>query len=164
MTAPQNGHLPALKFLAITHVIVIALYFGLIGTGTWRTDEYSTLTQYRDRGLEFLAYRITHWSPRPFSEAIIFVYSTIVNATHFQLTTAALFITWTGLLSSIALPFFAFNNSQIHRHARVLIVALPITLTLSLASTGEVFYWPFGAFAYMPTISTLAIMFGLAFW
>lgn len=55
--------------------IIFLLYFYLIPIGHWQ-DEYTTFTYISQNNSHFI-YRIFHWSPRPLSEIIIFLYAKI---------------------------------------------------------------------------------------
>lgn len=137
---------------------------GLIGAGHWQIDEYHTISEYRKYGIDYLWMRVIGWSPRPFSETLIYFYSALVNKTHLPHTAWILALLWLGLIFSTSLPFFRYRNSSTPRVVRLLITLLPLYLTLATAKTAEVFYWPFGAAAYIPTVATITIIFGILQW
>lgn len=154
--------LPVLLLAGIT--LTLASYMGLVGVGHWQIDEYHTISTYRTYGVDYLWFRMMTWSPRPFSETLIYFYSTLVNQVQRPLTTEFLSILWSSLILSLALPAWFFKKSDVPTVARLIFVLLPIYLTFTVAKTGEVFYWPFGAAAYIPTIAAISVMLGTLAW
>lgn len=145
-------------------ILALFSYMGLVGVGHWQIDEYHTISTYRTYGLDYLWFRLITWSPRPFSETLIYFYSLLVNQLQRPLTTGFLSILWSGLILSLVLPARVFNKSEVPAVVRLIFGLLPIYLTVTVAKTGEVFYWPFGAAAYIPTIAAISVMFGILAW
>lgn len=160
-TKPLNTHL---LFLSGMVFLLLLGYAGLLGTSTWRQDEYYTLARYQTEGTHFLWHRIIAWSPRPFSELLIYLYAQLVNTTKLQLTPLMMGLVWFGLFFSIGMGVHITQNTRISIGTRVLPVVLPVILTLSISKTGEVFYWSFGSVAYMPTISAILLMLAILIW
>lgn len=164
MTNPSPIVLRLLTVAALIQVVLLLTFAGLLGGATWRPDEYDTLARYHQEGISFLWHRISRWSPRPFSELLIYFYATVVNSTHLQLIPLVMGLMWGGMLFSIGLIAVWFRHLAVSVSARLLPVLLPVVLTLSSAKTGEVFYWPFGSMAYMPTVSALLVMLAILIW
>jgi hypothetical protein len=159
----KSSHLPLTVLSGVAFILLLG-YAGLLGTSTWRPDEYDTLARYRTEGTHFLWHRIIAWSPRPFSELLIYFYAKLVNTTKLQLTPLIMGMVWFGLFFSIGMGIHITQKTRIPIGIRALPVTLPIILTLCIAKTGEVFYWPFGSMAYMPTISAILLMLTLLIW
>lgn len=161
----QNNNIRHLVFaIGAIHAILITAYAGFIGTGMWHFDEYETFFQYKIIGFDFLWLRISTWSPRPFSEILIYLYALATNATQNQLIIIILSAIWIALIASVIIPAAKLKNSSQNFSFRILPLLLPLTLTLSGTKTGEVFYWPMGSLAYMPFISSLLVMLGILIW
>lgn len=156
-------HLPLIVLSGVAFILILG-YAGLLGTSTWRPDEYDTLARYRTEGTHFLWHRIIAWSPRPFSELLIYFYAALVNATKLQLTHLIMGLVWFGLFFSIGMGIILTQKTRVPIGIRALPVILPTILTLCIAKTGEVFYWPFGSMAYMPTISAILLMLAILIW
>jgi hypothetical protein len=72
-----------LCWIALAIVLVtIAVHLGLVDIGQWAYDEFAIISSYRDNGLLALSTRLFHWSPRPISEILIWIYGCLVNWTH----------------------------------------------------------------------------------
>ncbi len=133
----------------------VLAYMGMAGAGFWHEDEYIVIAGMRQPGWRFILGRLA-WSPRPFSEAVFYFYTSAVN--HFQAPLVASFITllWIFLLAAILLAAW-------DRHSRF--GALGGLALLSSLLTGgrieEVFYWPAGAVAYIPTLAAMMVLFFL---
>ena len=91
-----------------------AVHLGLVDIGQWAYDEFAIISSYRDNGLIALSTRLFHWSPRPISEILIWIYGCLVNWTHRPLIGAFLGLLWLTLISA---PLIAFV--QIRKDFRV---------------------------------------------
>jgi hypothetical protein len=104
-----------LCWIALAIVLVtIAVHLGLVDIGQWAYDEFAIISSYRDNGLIALSTRLFHWSPRPISEILIWIYGCLVNWTHRPLIGAFLGLLW---LTLISVPLIAFV--QIRKDFRV---------------------------------------------
>jgi hypothetical protein len=147
-----------LSFAWLTSLLVALL--GLIGLGQWQFDEYVDLTGYRQSAWHHVLYRL-QWSPRPISELLLALYGMAVNHTHRQLTGPFLGALW--CLFIIAGLFTAFSEDPArHRASRwnkaLAGLALLCYFPLQSDST-ELFYWPAGAVAYLPTLAASLLLF-----
>ena len=95
-------------------LVTIAVHLGLVDIGQWAYDEFAIISSYRDNGLIALSTRLFHWSPRPISEILIWIYGCLVNWTHRPLIGAFLGLLWLTLISA---PLIAFV--QIRKDFRV---------------------------------------------
>lgn len=164
MTYKTRFIYPLLSIFSVIFLTLLLAYGGLLGTSTWRPDEYDILARYRTEGISFLWHRVMFWSPRPFSELLIYFYATLVNSSHLQLIPLIMSLVWSGLVFSIGLSVYLLRNTGVSFGIRMLPILLPVVLTLCIAKTGEVFYWPFGSMAYMPTISAILAMLAILIW
>ncbi len=129
---------------------VVGAFAGLIPLAVWH-DEYFTLYQFHAQGLPYLGERLLHWSPRPFSELIAYLYSLAVYRFHAPLLIWVLLPCW--LLLGVALLLPVWRNTQ----GRVVTATLWAMLLLG-APTAELFYWPISAMAYLPTLAAAAVL------
>ena len=137
---------------AVFFVAIVAAYAGLISAGHWQ-DEYSSFTSFREHGWEGLYLRIVNWSPRPFSELLLFVYSRISDSLEAPLITEALAFLWMFLATSIfVVPLVlrrVFSDNASLWQTLVLGAAL-FCLLLVGHPVAEYFYWPQSSVAYIP--------------
>ncbi len=107
------------------------------------------LGNYRIGGIQTLTGRVFHWSPRPFSELLIFAYSELANHTgrpFIAISLAACWILW------LVLTFLAASVGSDRRASLLFWSAISALLLLS-GPIQEMFYWPMGTFAYLPTVT-----------
>jgi hypothetical protein len=141
---------------------VIGAYMSLMPIGHWQTDEYATLRAIKLNGTEFLRERLATWSPRPFSELLIYLYAKAVETWSGQLIGPVLAPVWGMLLiCAIAPAAIAWK-----RHGVNLVFALIVPLSLLCMfllghPVSEIFYWPMGALAYIPTLAAIVLIHGL---
>ncbi|CAG9255584.1 conserved membrane hypothetical protein [Paraburkholderia unamae] len=144
---------------ALTFLAAIAAYAGLISGGHWQ-DEYYNFYRLRDEGLPFLFYRILAWSPRPLSEALVYLYGIAVIQSGRPLIGWVLGITWIAtVLSIVVVPacYAARRNRTIVAVAGLALFAL----FLANHPTAEMYYWPEASLAYMPALAAICAMFWL---
>ena len=131
----------------------MALHLRLLPQGGWR-DEFFTFGFFRENGLPGLLYRFLHWSPRPLSEAVIWLYWLAVRAAHRPLVAPALLVAW-----AIAAMFLAMAIAPWRGPGRVARLALWLGLAAAMLLAGPVsnlYYWPLGALAYLPALGAAA--------
>src|SRR5204863_7510522 len=136
------------------------LYLGLIGLGQWQADEYADFAMFRSKGWQFFSERM-RWSPRPISEFLLLIYGWIVNLLHRPIIVPFLAVLWAGFLAA-GLSTFLQIRSQRSRHENRLCLIAALTLMALFLTTGgltEVFYWPVGAAAYLPTLAATLLLF-----
>jgi hypothetical protein len=144
--------------------IIIALHFGLVNVGQWANDEFSIVSSYRDDNWTTLSDRLIRWSPRPFSELLIWAYACLVNWTHKPLIGVFLGSLWLTLIFAPVISFLQIRNNFSGGPRKPLaflsLFAFGlIALFLLEHSPGELFYWPVGAAAYLTTLSAITLCF-----
>lgn len=148
-----------IRFTACFCLVLIFLgYARLIPLGRWQLDEFSEFYKMRATPLYFFE-RLT-WSPRPVSELLYGAYGWAVNHFHQPLIVPFLGLLWLILLvSALYTPAQRFFE----RGERVWPILLVSLTLLALAVSGgdatEVFYWPAGAVAYIPTLAAILLLF-----
>lgn len=145
----RTTRLSARLAIAVSFATLIA-FAGLIPAGRWH-DEYLTLHEYHQSGLDFLWHRLIQWSPRPLSEMLVYFYGLAVYHTGLPLIGAFITPFWVALVAAVLWPWI--------RNRRLL---LPTAVLLAMLLLGhpvaEVFYWPFGVVAYLPTLTAAALL------
>jgi hypothetical protein len=137
-------------------VLVISIYAGLIPLSLWWADEYAVLPSFSGNGGGYLG--LLYWIPRPFSNALIAIYAFFVNQFHSQFIVPTLSILWlTTLLCVISPPLFRLKNAKSSTLVCLLLSLSLFAACLQNHPIREMFYWPFGAFAYLPTLAGLCI-------
>ena len=140
----------------ICMVAILALHLGLLTRGAWAGDEYAAISRYRDQGVAFLWFRFWSWSPRPLSEALIWLYAAAVVAARQPLIVPALAGFWALM---IAAPFIALFRCARDTVAPRALSAVTILAFIVLGQhVAAVLYWPFGAVAYAPVIAALLFL------
>ncbi len=143
----------ALVVLAfVVFSVILTAYFGLVPLGSW-FDEFETVDVYARGGWDSLASRLLRWSPRPFSELLIFLYAQLVRSLRTPLIGPMLAALWVMLgVSVVAVPLAgrrAFLSGTSWRQAILLSLGL-WCLMLVGHPVSEFFYWPLGSVAYIP--------------
>lgn len=135
--------------------LILAAYIGLIPLGHWQ-DEFAVLPVYTVDGWNGLLSRLISWSPRPFSELLIFAYAHMVEHYHSSLIGSMLSALWLMLsISILAVPIIACQAfpSAMSRWQIILLSLGLYCLMLVGHPVSEFFYWPQGAAAYIPAIA-----------
>jgi hypothetical protein len=139
---------------------VVLGYAGLIGLGQWQADEYDDFARLAQNGWSALWLRLS-WSPRPLSETLFYSYGWIANHLERPLIVPFLGALWLGFVA--AGLFTALQAWQERRDGPAWPGVLVATsLMASFVAGGgltEVFYWPAGAVAYLPTLSATLLLF-----
>ena len=144
---------PPLWMLAgafLLSVLVILGFAWLIPAGRWGADEFGNFAGLRSYGRLYIPLRLT-WSPRPFSECLLALYGVLCLVTKKALIGPVLAALWLGLgvalwrASRRTLPALVF-------------VAVLFALFVSGHPTGEMFFTPIVAIAYIPTIAAFAYL------
>jgi hypothetical protein len=128
---------------------LLAMHLALLPQGQW-FDEYFTFSFLRSWGLAGVMIRLRHWSMRPVSELLAYLYCRLVIATGRPLIVPVLAFAWAilfGFLTAAIRPWR--RPASAPRWA--LLLALPLLALLS-APVGELWYWPLGALAYLPAL------------
>ncbi len=130
-------------------LVLLAMHLALLPAGRW-FDEYFTFSFFRSWGLSGLAFRLRHWSMRPFSEALVYGYWLLVRAAGRPLIVPALALAWGILAAMLTAAIRPWRRPG--RAARwALLLGLPVLFLLA-GPVGEMWYWPLGAFAYLPAL------------
>jgi hypothetical protein len=139
---------------------IMILYLGLIGLGQWQADEYADFAMFRSKGWRFFGERMS-WSPRPVSELLLLIYGWIVNVSQRPLIAPFLAVLWAGFLVAGVLTFLQTRLQRSHEENWLALIATLALPALILASGGltEMFYWPVGAVAYLPTLAASLLLF-----
>ena len=137
-------------FVSLATLLAFA---GLIPLGPWH-DEYFTLHNYHQQGIGYLFARLLHWSPRPLSEALSYLYGMAVY--HFGSPLIGLFVAsfWILLVAAMLLP-------GLQGTRRFLAPSVMLAMLLLGHPVAEVFYWPFGVVAYLPTLAAVVMLLAL---
>ena len=147
-----------LEWLAVTiAAVVFALYFGLAPLGQWQADEYDYFGRLRQGVGQAFAVRL-QWSPRPLGESLYLAYGLLANYFHRPLTGWFLGLLWVGFAVCACASACTTGN----RRGRVSVLLLGLGLAASFLTSGplfQVFYWPAGAVAYLPTLSATLLLF-----
>lgn len=140
--------------------LIVLAYVGLIPLGHWAPDEYATLGEYSRDGWSALAKRLVEWSPRPFSELLLFAYAKSVAYYKAPLIEYALGALWLVLGTSLLAVPMSLNgeaaSGKLRRQATAIALGL-FCLLLLAHPIAETFYWPQSAVAYLPVISGVCI-------
>jgi hypothetical protein len=137
----------------------ILAYAGLIGLGRWSLDEY--YYQYFIRHhLQTFIDRL-RWSPRPLSEIVYYGYVSLVGALHNPFISPFLAVLWAvfllaGLVTSLQNQR---EGKPVEARVHLLLALALMALFLAGGHTTEVFYWPGGAVAYLPTLAVTLLFF-----
>ncbi len=150
----------------VLSVSIVLLHLSLLPLGQWH-DEFGTFAWYRSDSTLALLTRLVTWSPRPVSEAAIFLYAMACDRLHSPLFVEALSLSWlTFLLPSI---FVLLREVRARTDwssflAKVSIAAALPAMCLLSVDLPDTFLWPMSAFAYLPAIgSDFSILFVLLY-
>lgn len=133
------------RAVLLLSLMTVAAFACLIPLGTWQ-DDYLNLHQYAQGGAQFFLERLQHWSPRPLSELFIWGYAFAVHHAGRPLIGVFLAPFWLLLILAALLP------AWLGRRA-LLPSAIVLTMLLLGHPVAELFYWPDGAAAYLPTLA-----------
>jgi len=145
-------------FIITINILIISFYINLINIGHWQ-DEYRAINLFHNWNWKNLSIWILSWSPRPISELFIFIYANIVQISNKTFITEFLALSWTIMISCVIIyPFIISNNSHLKK-ITLLISSSMLCLFLLGNQTGELFYWPQAAIAYIPVLSIITMTF-----
>lgn len=135
-------------------VLVVILHLGLLAAGHWQGDEYYQFAMLRNHGWRFVLARVIGFSPRPISEALLFLYGRAVETSRDALIAPFLLLLWSLLIASSVTTL-----RRQGRLVRLLLGCSLLTMFLLGHSVGEMFYWPMAAAAYLPTLAAQTFIF-----
>ncbi|HVY18243.1 MAG TPA: hypothetical protein VHB27_23695, partial [Rhodopila sp.] len=74
--SPTTGRAAALLSWLVVLVagLVVLMHLVLVLGGHWDVDEFAIFSAYRTQGIGFLLQRTITYSPRPFSELLLYLY------------------------------------------------------------------------------------------
>lgn len=130
----------------------IIAYAGLVPLSNWYGDEYIIFGVYQRQGITDLISRIISWSPRPFSEIVLYLYSKVIIWAKAPLVTPFMTVIW-GCYFLLPLWVIWIYRKRYH-FGRMSIMCLSVmALSLMMDHISQVFYWPVGSAAYLLTLS-----------
>ena len=137
---------------------LVAAYAALLPLSHWQADEFFYFAMLRDHGRRVLADRVFGWSPRPFSEYLLYLYGTVVS--RLQQPAAGWFmgLLWIAWIASVALGAICCGRPS--NRLRLAAVAVLLGAMLTVRPLSEVFFWPAGAVSYLSTLIAVC----LGFW
>ena len=141
------------RLVILVSIATVLAFAGLIPLSTWQ-DDFLTLHNYHQQGVEFFVDRLRHWSPRPLSEAFIYLYALVVHHYGLPLIGAFIALFWLVLAGAMLLP------TSLGKRGFLTAIAMLAMLLLGHPVT-EFFYWPDGVAAYLPTLAAAALLLAL---
>ena len=138
---------------------VVLAYAGLIPIGHWQ-DEFDAIPFLVERGWAGLWLRVVTWSPRPFSEALLFLYAHLVQNYRSNLIAPVLSALWLMFGASAVLVPVVLRHAFPSRNAMMQGVLLGLgifCLMLVGHPVAEFFYWPQSAIAYIPATAGIVV-------
>ena len=142
----------------IAAFLCLAAYAGQLGLGRWQFDEYLLFTSLRIDGWQAVMPRLA-FSPRPFSEALLFLYGTAVLGFGSSLIVPFLAALWAGVLGCAVLAARSVLPPSGQRSVTAaVLVGVLFAFVLTTNSITEVFYWPMAAAAYLPTAGSATVL------
>ena len=138
---------------ALLCVTLLLVYAGQLGLGRWQVDEFRYFADQRAIGALAFLDRL-HDSPRPFSEALIWLYGWAVLQLDRPLVRAALAMLWGGVAAaSVAAAWASLDRSPGRLAAAVSLGIAPMAFVMQTEPVTELFYWPVAAVAYLPMLA-----------
>jgi hypothetical protein len=136
---------------------IILAHAALLPLSRWQGDEYANFDLLRQQGWSFVVFRLLHWAARPWSEAWLMLYGVAANAAHRPLAGRFDALLWAALAAACLVPaWFGAETRRDDAGRRGIRLAFGLALfALFLLghSICEVFLWPAGAAAYLPTLA-----------
>ena len=155
-----HGEQTARRLALTLFAAIVLLYCGLIGLGQWQADEYADFSQL-EYGVRAVANRL-RWSPRPLSEPIFLGYGWLTIRFQRPLTPLFLGLLWACLAGAALSTLWLRRQSDYDRDETWLDALSGVSLMAAFLTAGpltQVFYWPAGAVAYLPTLSGTLFLF-----
>lgn len=139
--------------------LIVMAYLGLTPLGQWQADEYAYFSQFAHGFWNALLMRL-RWSPRPLSELIYGGYGVLTIHVQKPLTGGFLGLLWAGFLASSLIWAFHPRSERKASTTQTLLCGLVLVGGFLVAGPSfEVFYWPAGAVAYLPTLTGTTLLF-----
>ena len=137
---------------------IVLVYLGFVPLGQWQSDEYEYFGKL-NLGVGSAVLNRLWWSPRPASEFVYGIYGLLAN--HFQRPLTGLFLAcpWLGFMVCACGTSMWSSGTGRPRLPGLLIGLGLATAFLTSDPLFQVFYWPAGAVAYLPTLSATLLLF-----
>jgi len=145
----------------VVFATIILAHAGLLSLSRWQADEYLDFAFQRQFGWHYVVGRYWTWSARLWSEMLLALYGAAVNAAHRPLAARCDALLWAGLAVACLGPaWFGSRAQAAAARARRLALGLALFAFFLLGhGITEVFYWPAGAIAYIPTLAAATWLF-----
>jgi len=150
----RAAEVPAVAVTGVLTLIVV-LHIGLLDAGQWSGDEYYNFGLLRTLGRTYFWHRVLHWSPRPLSEGLVYAYWLAIRQFG-PFIAPFLSLLW-AMLAGATLAHL-FRSDRAHALPRLLLGASILASFLLGHSVAEMFYWPMGAVAYLPTLAAVTYL------
>jgi hypothetical protein len=125
---------------------VVVAHAGLIPIGHWQPDEYLQLAMFRESSFASTVGELLQWTPRPVHVLLVGLYASIVERSGMPLVGPTLALAWTAALAGI------YVSARTSRRNPLACAMGVLAMLLLVGRPGEVFYWPVGVSAYLPTV------------
>ncbi|WP_158928489.1 hypothetical protein [Acidisphaera sp. S103] len=136
--------------------VVILAHFVLVLGGGWGGDEFSNFARFQHDGLSSFIARLLHWSPRPSSEVMLYLYSLAVGYWRMPLIAPFLTVLWVMLVGgTVAIAWHRGTPGFLPRLTLALTI---LTMFLLGHHINDVFYWPMGAAPYLLTVIGITLV------
>ncbi len=129
---------------------VVIAHAGLIPLGFWQPDEYHQLSLFRDGSLASVVVDLLKWTPRPVHILLVGLYASVVEWSATPAVGPTLAFAWAIAFASL---YFA---ARAHCKNPFAIALSVFAALLLVGRPAEVFYWPVGLSAYLPTVVGIA--------
>jgi len=136
--------------------LAILAHFALVPGGGWGGDEFANFARYQHFGIDWLAFRLLHWIPRPLSEVAIYLYSLAVAYWQTPLITPILSVMWTLLVGGTVAVAWQHHSPRIL--PRVTLALTLIAMFLLGHRIYDVFFWTLGTVPYLLNLLSITIV------
>ena len=135
---------------------IVLLHAALIPGGRWDGDEYFNFAMLREIGWGFAWRRLYQWSPRPVSEAALWLYDGAVTLAGAPLVAPFLALLWAALIGGGVLALW---RPRAPGAPWRLAVALAVPAAMLLVRPiNEMFYWPMAAAPYLLALAGIVVL------
>jgi len=156
----RRGRVPVAAVAGVVLAGIVISYAGLIGMGQWQGDEYLQIPLYRQFGFHEYLGRIFGWSPRPVTELVLWLYAEAVEHGHRPHIIPFLALLWAIVALATVITIRPSSYRGVLRYRLLLSLAL-LAMFLVGHPISELFYWPAGSAAYLPTLAAIVVAFFL---
>jgi hypothetical protein len=140
----------------VLSAVVILGHFVLVLGGGWGGDEFANFARFQHDGFDWFVSRLLHWSPRPSSEAMLYLYWLAVAHWRTPLIAPFLAVLWAMLVgSAVVIAWHRGTPGVLPRFALALTI---LTMFLLGHRINDVFYWPMGAAPYLLTLVAITLV------